>query len=466
MSATSWFGRLAKTIRNAFGVWRDLASVGLPTLLVIALAFGAAIHFIQPAPPDTVVMSTGPDGSLFQRYAERYRQVFARNGITLRLIPSRGSVENLARLADPHQRVDIAFVQSGLRRMPADANLVSLGSVANEPLFILYRAPRAFHRLADFTGRRLAIGRPGSGTEALALTLLEANGIHRGGTTRLVPLAGDEAMRAVLAHRVDAVFLSGDSAKAGEIRRLLHTPGIRIFGFDQIGAYLHRFRYLNRVDVPMGLFDLGRNVPDQRTPLVAPAMELVARASLHPALVDLMIEAAQDVHSHATLLQAAGTFPSPVERDFPMSAEALRYYKSGQGLAYRYLPFWLASLVNRLIVLLLPVVILLLPAMRALPGVYAWRVRRRIYRHYGTLVALERESAGIRPGTAAAAALLERLNRVERDVIEMKLPNPFADEAYGLRQHLHFVRARLSGDLADGTLTQPVDPAHRPPRSP
>ena len=465
MSATSWFARLAKTIRNAFGVWRDLASVSVPTLLVIALAFGAAIHFIQPAPPDTVVMSTGPDGSLFQRYAEGYRQVFARNGITLRLIPSRGSVENLARLADPHQHVDVAFVQSGLRRMPADAHLVSLGSTSYEPLFILYRAPRALHRLADFAGRRLAIGHPGSGTEALALTLLEANGIRRGGPTRLLALAGDEAMRAVLAHRVDAVFLSGDSAKAGEIRRLLYTPGIRIFGFDQIGAYLHRFRYLNRVDLPMGLFDLGRNLPDRRTPLVAPSVEIVARAGLHPALVDLMIEAAQEVHSHATLLQAAGTFPSPEERDFPMSAEALRYYKSGKGLAYRYLPFWLASLVNRTMVLLLPVVILLLPAMRALPGMYAWRVRRRIYRHYGTLVALERESADVRPGTAAAAALLDRLNRIEREVIDMKLPNPFADEAYGLRQHVHFVRARLSGDLSGGKMTPPAGPARRPPRS-
>ncbi len=466
MSATSWFGRLAKTIREAFGAWRDLASVGLPTLLVIALAFVVAFHFVQPAPPDTIVMSTGPDGGLFQRYAERYRQVFARNGITLRLIPSRGSVENLARLADPHRRVDVAFVQSGLRRMPADANLVSLGSAFYEPLFLLYRAPRTFHRLADFAGRRLAIGRPGSGTEALALTLLEANGIHRGGATRLLPLDGDEAMRAVLAHRVDAVFLSGDSAKTGEIRRLLYTPGIRIFGFDQIDAYLHRFRYLNRVDVPMGLFDLGRNLPDRPTPLVAPSMEIVARRGLHPALVDLMIEAAQEVHSHATLLHAAGVFPSLVERDFPISGEALRYEKSGKGLAYRYLPFWLASLVNRLIVLLLPIVILLLPAMRVLPSAYAWRVRRRIYRHYGTLMALERDGAGVEPGTAAAGALLERLNRIERDVIDMKLPNPFADEAYGLRQHLHFVRGHLSGDIAGGVRTPPVGPARRPPRSP
>ena len=466
MSATSWFGRLAKTIRNTFGMWRDLASVSVPTLLVITLAFGAAIHFIQPAPPDTIVMSTGPDGSLLQRYAERYRQVFARNGITLRLIPSRGSVENLARLTDPHQPVDVAFVQSGLRRMPADAHLVSLGSTSYEPLFILYRAPRALHRLADFAGKRLAIGRPGSGTEALALTLLDANGIRRGGSTRLLPLAGDEAMRAVLARRVDAVFLSGDSAKAGEIRRLLYTPGIRIFGFDQIDAYLNRFRYLNRVDLPMGLFDLGRNLPDRRTPLVAPSVEIVARTNLHPALVDLMIEAAQEVHSHATLLQAAGTFPSPVERDFPMSAEALRYYKSGRGLAYRYLPFWLASLVNRMVVLLLPILILLLPAMRALPGMYAWRVRRHIYRHYGALVTLERESANVRPGTAAAAALIERLNRIELEVIDMKLPNPFADEAYGLRQHLHFVRVRLSGDLSGGTTPSSIDSRHHRPRSP
>ncbi|HXY21892.1 MAG TPA: C4-dicarboxylate ABC transporter substrate-binding protein, partial [Burkholderiaceae bacterium] len=176
---------------------------------------------------------------------------------------------------------------------------------------------------------------------------------------------------------------------------------------------------------------------------------LVARSDLHPALSDLLIEAAQEVHGHGTLLQRTGEFPSSVERDFPISEDAARYYKSGRTFAYRHLPFWIASLVDRMLVLLLPVVVLLIPALRLLPSMYAWRIRARIFRRYGQLMALERESERLQ-GAEAARSLLGRLDAIERAVIHLKLPAQFADEAYVLREHINFVRARLSSAASAG----------------
>jgi len=427
--------------------WRDLAAVGAPTLLILLVAFGVAGRFIQPAPPTKIVMTTGTDGSMFENYAERYRKILARNGIALEIVPSLGSVENLKRLSDPKQHVDIGFVQGGLPVELRSGNLVSLGSVFYEPLFVLYWGSSPIDRLSGLRGRRLAIGREGSGAESLALTLLNANEIERGGPTALLSLPDEEALKAMLTHRIDAVFLAGDSAKPEEIRRLLHTPGVRLFDFAQADAYLRRFRYLNRIDLPMGAFDLGRNLPARPTTLIAPTVELVARGDLHPALSDLLIEAAQEVHSHGSLFQRAGEFPSPVERDFPISDDAARYYKSGRTFAYRYLPFWIASLVDRMVVLLVPLVVLLIPAVRMLPAMYAWRIRTRIYRRYGQLMALERESERSE-GAEEARSLLRRLDAIERAVINLKLPAQFADEAYVLREHINFVRARLSSEVA------------------
>jgi len=220
-----------------------------------------------------------------------------------------------------------------------------------------------------------------------------------------------------------------------------------LFDFIQADAYLRRWRVLSRIDLPTGAFDIGHNLPDHPITLIAPTLELVARSNLHPALSDLIIEVAQEVHGHASLFQHSGEFPSPVDHDFPISDDAARYYKSGKGFAYRHLPFWVASLADRMLVLLLPIVLLLVPAVRLVPALYNWRIRTRIYRRYGQLMAVERESQRLHD-PEQARKILERVDVIERAVIDLKLPTSFADEAYVLRQHIDFVRARLSSVAA------------------
>ena len=423
--------------------WHDLFFVLAPVVLASIVAIAIAFHFVQPAPPSTITMSSGPDGSTYRSVAEKYRSILERNGIKLVIIPSEGSLDNLRRLTDAKGRVDVGFVQGGVATGSDIGNVVSLGSVFYEPLAIVYRNPRPIQRLSEFKGKRIAIGPEGSGTRFLALALFKVNGIKSEGPTKLVDLAGESAVEAMLKHQIDVAFLMGDSAAPGTIRKMLHTKGIRLFGFPQADAYLRHFRYLSKLELPPGSFDLGENLPPKPLVMLAPTVELVARADLHPALSDLLVETAQEVHGRATLMQSTGEFPRPLEHEYQISADAARYYKSGKSFAYRHLPFWLASLTDRVVVMLVPIIIVLIPGFRLVPTLYGWRIRRRIYRRYGELMALER--ATLEPiESQDRTALLARLNEIEKSVISGKIPGSFADETFVLRQHINFVRERLS----------------------
>ena len=423
---------------------RDLAVTAGPVILVTAVAIVAALWFVRPAPPRTIAITSGPDGSIFRLTAEKYGKILARNGVTLRILRSEGSLDNLRKLVDPASRVDVGFVQGGLSAGVDTDRLVSLGSVFHEPLVLFYRGAAPVDRISGLSGRRIAIGPEGSGTHALALILLKANGIEPGGATAFLSLEGDDATRALIEGKVGAAFLMGDSAAPAMMRRLLRTPGIRLFDFMQADAYARRFPYLSKFDLPMGAFDLGKNTPPADIHLIGPTVELVARESLHPALSDMLIEAAREVHGRATLLQRAGEFPAPLEHEYRISEDARRYYNSGKSFLYRNLPFWLASLADRALVVLVPIIVLLVPGLKLVPKLYSWRIRSRIYRCYGKLIALER-SLLAKPSPGERDEILKRLDDIEAEVNRMKMPLAYADQLYVLRDHINFVRDRYSG---------------------
>jgi TRAP-type uncharacterized transport system substrate-binding protein len=425
--------------------WRDLAISFGPILLISAAAIYLAVRLIQPAPPSTLTMSAGTKGSSFWNDAQQYKRILARNGVTLNVLESQGSLDNLQKLEDPKANVDVGFVQGGMSAPGAPdqhENLVSLGSVAYVPLAVFYRGP-LLARLSELKGKRLAISTEGSGTRALALAVLKANGIEPGGDTELLPLSGDAAASALMDGSIDAAFLTGDSAQPPTMGKLFRTPGMRFFDFTQADAYARRFPYLKVIVLPMGALDLAKNVPPHPIHLIAPTAELIARDGLHPALSDLLIEAAKEVHGRPNLLQTANEFPAPLQHEFHISDDAERYYKSGKSFLYRTLPFWIASLADRVIVLLVPIIVVLIPGLRLVPGLYRWRVKSRIYKIYGALIGIEREALSD-PEPAQREALIERVDGIENTVNQMKMPLAYADQFYVLREHIGFVRQRLT----------------------
>jgi len=433
--------------------WWAFAQTVVPLVLVCVGLVWALLHFVHSAPPHTLTITSGPKGSNFESIAQRYARILARSGIKLNVLPSQGSLDNLQRMTDPKSHVDIALVQSGVTTNPDnDDDLESLGGMFYQPLLIFYRSPKPLQRLSELTSQRIAIGPEGSGTRFLALALLKANGIEPGGLTTLTSLEGEPARTALVRKQVDAIFLTGDSASAATLREMIHTDGIRLFEFPQADAYVRRFAYLSKLTLPAGAFDLGENLPPENMSLLAPTVELVAHSNLHPALTDLLIEAATQVHGRASLLQTAGQFPNPSIRTFPISAEAARYYKEGdRSFIYRYLPFWLASLVSRLLIVIVPLFVIIVPSLRYLPVLYRWRIDSRIHHRYGELMELERQTLGTL-SEERRKELLERLAAIEHLVISRRMPGSHAEQVYILREHIDFVRKKLTGD--------PTPPVH------
>lgn len=432
--------------------WRDLALIAVPAFLLVCLALYAASRYVTPAPPKRVVMSTGAEDGIYHRVGLRYRELLAQQGIDLELRTSNGSAENLARLRDHGTDVELALVQAGLEEHPDPGGLMSLGSVYYEPMWVFYRAggkdgsARAMDRLSSLQGKRLAVGAEGSGTRSLALQMLQANNMD-GAPTQLLPLSGVNAAMALRRGEVDAVFLVG-SAELPAVRILLFEQGIRLLHFSRAAAYTKLFDTLSAVSLPQGSIDLVHDVPVADTTLLATTATVLARDTLHPALAGLLAQAMSEVHGGASKFNAAGAFPRFTSGEYPHSAEAQRQFKNGPPFLQRYLPFWAATLIDRLIVMLLPLLAVVLPVIKMTPSLYTWRIRSRIVRWYGELKLLEQEILAAQRADPLAqqtqqAAFRQRLQAIEYATYTRAMPVSYAEQIYRLRANIDMVRRLL-----------------------
>ena len=363
------------------------------------------------------------------------------------LCPTAGAAENLALLRDPASGVDLAFVQGGVDLAQASAadgggsstnhGLVSLGSVFHEPVWLFYRQDAARRHLGQarlsalpqLAGWRINVGAPGSGVPPLMPQLLAADGVAPEALTQQ-QLPVTPAVVDLLEGRIDALVLAS-APESRMVQMLLQTPGIALLDFAQAEAYARRFAFISPVLLPRGVIDLARDLPPADMRLVAPTATLLARGSLHPALVQLFVQAAQQVHGGAGWFQKKAEFPNAANTERAVSAEALRVYRSGTPWLQRYLPFWLANLADRMWLALLGIGVVLIPLSRVLPPLYEFRIRSRVFRWYGQLRQVEAQL-----GQRDTAALLAELDSIEQHVGQVTVPLSHADELYALRSHI------------------------------
>ncbi|HZX30182.1 MAG TPA: TAXI family TRAP transporter solute-binding subunit, partial [Rhodocyclaceae bacterium] len=425
---------------------KDLMATAWWIVLITGIGFVIAFRFVQPAPPNHIVITTGGEGGAYYQFAGRYAAILAKNGIALEVRPSNGSLENLQRLEKGE--AEVGFVQGGVLKVPEgepdyafeESPLKSLGSVFYEPVWVFYRGHRKLDRLTELKGKRIAIGQEGSGVRQLAQQVLEANDIPPG--EHLLPLAGLKAAEELQQGRIDAAFIIA-AQEAPVVQVLLRSPGIQVMSFSQAEAYQRRFPFLTKLTMPHGVVDLVRDFPADDVTLLAPTANLVVRGDLHPALQSLLLQAASEVHGGVGFFQDRGEFPAYKDPLLPLSAEAARYYKSGAPFLQRYLPFWLAVLIDRLIVLIVPIVALLLPLIKVAPAIYTWRVRSKVFRCYGELKFLENDLKQ-HFEDARLPEYRERLDAIDEEASTLPVPLAFTDLVYTLREHINLVRATLA----------------------
>ena len=432
--------------KSTFPFWMWFAVLAL-CLAGIAVPF---ILLVEAPPPHHIVMATGRQDGAYYRFAQRYAELLKKEGITLELRATNGSVENLKLLQDAGSDVSVALVQSGIADPQQSESLQALCSLYFEPLWIFYRGSKEIDRLTELRGARLAIGPEGSGTRGIALQLLKANGIDAA-QAEFKPVAGAQAATALQNDEVDAAFFVA-GIDTGYIQQLLRAPDLKLLQLSQATAYERRFRFLSKLTIPAGgLLELQDNIPPQDTILLAPCATLVTRQSLHPALIALLLNVATKVHSGGDLLTNPGEFPSKLHTDLPLSEHAAHYFRFGPPVLQRLLPFWVASLVDRLKIMIIPLIVVLMPLLRAAPPLVRWRTRRKIYLWYARLRQIDQKAINGMSAVEASESLAA-LNSFEQQLALVGVPLSYMEEYYNLRMHLNLVRSRvltlLSGNTA------------------
>ncbi len=425
-----------------------------PAVLLAVIAFMVAYQFVEPAPPNRIVIATGePDGA-YHAFGEQYRNILAQDNVDLEVRLTAGSAENIALLESEDSEAQVAFVQGGTQTFAQTETLVSLATLYYEPLWIFHRSDAPLERLSDLAGKRVYVGPEKSGTRALALMLLSENSIGPG-DLELSTLTGGDAIEALRADELDVLFMVA-SFKSSNVRLLLEADGIRLMSLERAEAYIRRHRFLSRQTLPQGAFDLAADLPPQDVTLLAPTANLVAQEDLHPALVDLLLQAADQIHGEGTVFARPGEFPSPQYVNFPLSPEASRFFEHGPPFLRRTLPFWAATLIDRLKVMLLPLIALAIPLLRSMPPLYQWRMRARVYRWYKELRMVERSvSEGVTPDQVNDHR--SELDRIESEVQDVSVPSSYAKDLYHLRMHIGYVRGRLHSPEVNVSSVQTPD---------
>jgi len=412
------------------------------TITVTAAAIaGVAITMLRNMPPHRIVMATGPEGSSYYEDGKRYRGALAKAGVEVQVLPTAGSVETATLLRDPHSGVSVGLIQGGVIGAANTAGLESLGTLAYEPLWWFHRRENQGVGVDGLRGRKIAIGPQGSGTRALSLELIKRTGMERQ-IGELLALSPREAAEKLKAGEIDVAFMM-TPWDAPVVQQLLADERVALSGFPHADAFVALYPFLNKVIVPRGVTDLARDQPPSDVILIATKTGLVVRQDLHPALQYLLLNVATEIHSGPSIFNRANQFPAAEAIDIPLSNEAQRFYKSGLPFLNDYFPFWMAALVGKLVILLIPILGVLYPMVRFLPRLYDWAMRSKVLRMYGELRLLEDELTIAGNEGRDTSEMVARLDHLEEHASHLRMPAAYASTLYGLRNHIDLVREGL-----------------------
>ena len=424
---------------------RELALVAIPAALLLLAVCYAAYRLVDPLPPRKLVIAAGTPETSYRFYAQRYRDLLAREGIELEIRFSEGAFENLALLRDRASGVSAGFVTSGVTPLSDAKTLVALGGAFYTPLWIFYHSNEPLAHLSQLRGKRVSIGTPGGTVKQFVMEILAASGALVPSTT-VVELAGARALEALVAGEIDVMLFPG-TLEGDVVARALASPEIQIMNVEQADAISRKAPAFTHVVLSRGLIDLGNNRPAEDIHMLATVNSVIVRGDLHPALQYLLLKTMKEVHSAPGSFNRFGEFPAPHPQDPPLSPTAQRFYRSGPPLLHQYMSFWLAVLLDHAIFISVPIVAALIPILGLAPAMYRWLNRRPIWRWYEVAARLEHD-IDADPDGERLDQHRARLLEVERSLRMLKVPVSFASEVYALRQHLRLVREKLGGKQA------------------
>ncbi|MEA2771289.1 MAG: hypothetical protein QOD93_4251 [Acetobacteraceae bacterium] len=419
---------------------RRLLIIG--AILLLAALGWALATVLKPAMQGTIVITTGADKGIYRGFADRYAPLLKRDGITLDIRSSSGSIENYQRLTNPDSEYEVGFIQSGTTSPRETDRLQTIAAVSYEPIWVFYRGDATVDRLAQLRGKRIAVGVPGSGLLNVSLVLLADSGIT-GDSTTLLQMDAVKAYQGLENGQLDAAFFIG--RPDASMQQTLLNNDLKLMSFAQADALVQKFPSLSKIIFPRASTSIVSDLPQADVTLLAATALLVSKDTLYPALAYLLLEAAKTVHGGEDYFTPLGAFPNLNTEEFPISEESTRYLKSGRPFLQRYLPFWLASFIERRLLILLPFMALLLGLLQALPRMVEARIKNRLVVWYREIKSLEDEIwRNKQPTLDQIAQWRAEIENIDAHASQIRIPQRYFQDVYALKQAIRVVRDRIS----------------------
>jgi len=417
----------------------DSCKVSIPIILIIILSMIIAYQFVEPPPPTEASIATGRIGGGYHSFALEYQKRLAKEGFKLDIQATAGSIEVLKRLKSGE--VSLGLVQGGTGNSASYEGLQSLGSLFYEPIWIFHRKNQPLEYLFQLRGKRVAIGENGSGTQPVALQLLQDNQVTKDNTSFLA-LSSKEAAQQLIAGKIDAAFfVMSPSAKL--IPEMLHNSAIDLMSFKRDLAYSSRYPYLSSVKLGEGMIDLENNIPYEDKILLATTASLLASKDLHPDLVYLFLRKILQVHNRGGIFDKSNEFPSERFVGFTMNKNASYYLENGPSWLQRIFPFWLATMLDRLKIMLIPLIAIMFPLLKGAVPLYQFGIRFKIFRWYSKLSEIDQNVNKINK-LSVIETELEEMKTLQHEIIDqVSVPLSYMGEFYALRMHIQLVVDRL-----------------------
>lgn len=418
-------------------------TVVVPIIAFIIASFYITAQFIEPSPIKEITIATGSKSGNYYKTALEYKKLLEAENVKVTILNSAGSVENIELLKQ--NKADIAFVQNGIVTNETAPNIKSLASIYYEPLWLFYRNDGyTIDYLIQFITKKIAVGRIGSGTRDLAVQLLKDNGIDESNST-ILDYNTKEAKEALLSNKIDAMFVVS-SHKSTDIKELLADPKINLFSVKRAKAYSRKYPFLEALKLYEGTLDLYKNLPDENKNLLATTANLVVKKEFSEELKRLVLKKVVEVHNKKDLFAKAGQFPNSLNMRLELDEQAQKYFKYGDTWLEKIFPYWIASNIDRLKILLIPLLTLFFPLFKGFFPLYNWTMRSKIYKWYDEVRDIDEQVDNLDKNKLQNQ--LDTLEKLRYEISkETKVPLAYMGEYYNLQLHIDHIINKIEKRL-------------------
>ncbi len=416
----------------------------LPIILFGLLLFYVTSKFIEPAPKKELTIAAGSKNGTYFKIAQKYKKLLEKENVTVHILETKGSLHNTQLLQE--KKADIGFVQSGILNESNNKNIQSLASIYYEPLWIFYKNEGyQINYIIELIGKKIAIGSTGSGTFDLSTKILNDNGINSS-NSEFLTYNSSKAKEALTNGDID-VLLTVISPDSNIVQELLEDPKINVLSIQRAQAYSRKYAYLNTLNLYEGTMDLYRNIPNNNMNLLAATANLVTTQGVPHELIRLLLKKVKEVHKHKSLFAQENQFPNTLNLDTEINKEALKYLRNGDSWLESIFPYWIASNMDRLKILLIPLLTLMFPLFKGVAPLYRWTMRSKIYKWYKTINEIDKKLKGL--NNSELKIELENLETLQTSIQEhTNVPMSFMGEYYNLLMHIELIINKINNKLS------------------